>query len=286
MDMSEQVNELAAALTKAQAEIKGASRDSENPFFQSKYADLASVWDACRAALTNHGLSVAQGVGIEGVGVQVTTLLLHSSGQWLRATAISVPKDLSPQSIGSATTYLRRYGLAAMAGVAPEDDDGNAAQGPQRDDVPFDYEPPDETADPRPAFAKGEKRCPYCKKATVIKGKAEYGGGWVCFAKRGGCGQKWSESAPSPTSPSPPSSSPTPSPSSTSTPTPDNRAYLIGEIAKDAAALHLTATEKKLLAGQYLGGLPAQECQDEAALNRLLMFLGDPEAVRQWRAGR
>lgn len=130
IEHSEQINELAAALAKAQSEIKGAVRESNNPFFNSKYADLASVWEACRTALTNQGIAVLQGPSAEGSVLSVTTELVHSSGQWARSRLSTTLKDMTPQTVGSATTYLRRYGLSAMVGVAPlDDDDGNAAQG-------------------------------------------------------------------------------------------------------------------------------------------------------------
>lgn len=129
-ETSPTVGKLAEALAKAQAEIKGATKDSDNPFFKSKYADLESVWEACRTALTNHGIAVIQGPHASGQTLFVTTMLLHSSGEWARSTLSTTLKDQSPQVVGSATTYLRRYGLSAMAGVAPkDDDDGNAAQG-------------------------------------------------------------------------------------------------------------------------------------------------------------
>lgn len=129
IEHSDTINELATALAKAQATMKGALRDSDNPFFKSRYADLASVWDACRAALTSQGIAVLQGPSVVDGVLSVTTLLTHASGQWARSTLSTTLKDHSPQVVGSATTYLRRYGLAAMVGVAPEDDDGNAAQG-------------------------------------------------------------------------------------------------------------------------------------------------------------
>jgi len=133
MQTSEQVNELAAALAKAQGQIKGAVKDAENPHFRSKYADLASVWDACRSALSQHGLSVIQaprGVVSEiGWCVEVETRLLHASGQWMGDT-ITVPVGKpDAQGLGSALTYARRYALASFVGIAPEDDDGNAAVG-------------------------------------------------------------------------------------------------------------------------------------------------------------
>lgn len=126
---SEQINELAAALAKAQGEIKSAAKDSTNPHFKSKYADLASVWDACRAALSKNGLSVAQITATTEAGkVRVTTTLMHSSGQWIEGDLDVKPMQDTAQGIGSTVTYCRRYALAAMVGVAPDDDDdGNAA---------------------------------------------------------------------------------------------------------------------------------------------------------------
>lgn len=130
IEHSEQINELAAALAKAQAEMKGALKDATNPHFNSKYAGLDSVWEACRPALTSHGISVVQAPGAQGNAVSMTTMLLHTSGQWMRSTLDMTAADQRPQAIGSCITYARRYGLSAMAGIAPEDDDdGNAAQG-------------------------------------------------------------------------------------------------------------------------------------------------------------
>jgi len=126
---SEQVNELFAAQSKAQATILGALKDSANPFFKSKYADLASVWDAVRGPLTDNGLCVIQTIGASDTGVSVSTLLGHSSGQWISDTLTLMPKDSSPQSVGSAITYGRRYGLAAITGCPQIDDDANAASG-------------------------------------------------------------------------------------------------------------------------------------------------------------
>lgn len=128
-ERSEQIGELAAALAIAQGKITGALKDSANPFFKSKYADLASVWDACRAALSENGLAVMQLTESDESGVFVTTTLAHSSGQWISSRLHLTPKDGTPQGMGSAITYGRRYALAAMVGVAQVDDDGNAASG-------------------------------------------------------------------------------------------------------------------------------------------------------------
>jgi len=124
---SEQVTELFAALSIAQQNIMGASKDATNPHFGSKYADLASVWDACRKPLTEQGFAVLQPVTADGPKVTITTLLAHKSGQWISAELTMTAEKPTPQGIGSAITYGRRYGLCAMVGISPEDDDGNAA---------------------------------------------------------------------------------------------------------------------------------------------------------------
>ena len=131
MNRSDAINELATALSKAQAAISTAAKGKENPHFKSKYADLASVWDACRGPLTANGLSVLQSPRMTFTGnagmVEVETTLLHASGQWM-SDVITVPvSKLDAQGVGSAVTYARRYALAAFASVAPDDDDGNGA---------------------------------------------------------------------------------------------------------------------------------------------------------------
>jgi len=126
---SEQINELAAALSKAQASITGALKDSANPFYKNRYADLASCWDACRKQLTDNGLSVIQTTDIVADTVVVRTTLAHSSGQWISGILPVKAKDDGPQAQGSGITYARRYALAAMVGLAQIDDDAEAAQG-------------------------------------------------------------------------------------------------------------------------------------------------------------
>lgn len=131
MNQSEQINELATAMAKAQAEVEKAEKRGANPHFRSRYSDLGAVWDAIREPLTKHGLSVVQfpATDIENHCVVIRTRILHASGQWIE-DALSVPvAKWDAQGIGSATTYGRRYSLMAVAGVAPEDDDGEAAVG-------------------------------------------------------------------------------------------------------------------------------------------------------------
>ena len=123
------MKELATAMAKAQGQIKTALKDSKNPHFKSSYADLTSVWDACREALTKNGFSVIQRTDFDAGGeVWLETMLLHSSGEHVSSRYPLRPLKQDPQGYGSAITYARRYCLAAIVGVvADEDDDGNAA---------------------------------------------------------------------------------------------------------------------------------------------------------------
>lgn len=122
---SENLNELAAALAKAQAEMKPAEKNRVNPFFKSSYADLESVWNACREPLSKSGLSVLQIPTVTKNGLVLRTRLLHISGQWIECSYPVSPTKPDPQSLGSAVSYARRYSLAPMVGVVTEDDDGN-----------------------------------------------------------------------------------------------------------------------------------------------------------------
>lgn len=152
MNKSESIAKLSEALSKAQATMAGAKMDSDNPFFKSKYADLSSVWDACRKPLTDNGLAVIQTAAFipeHPELVAIETTLTHSSGEYTTGILAAKPVKNDPQAIGSCVTYLRRYSLAAICGISPEDDDGNAATGQttkptlkptttvkQKDDIP------------------------------------------------------------------------------------------------------------------------------------------------------
>jgi hypothetical protein len=127
MNKSESITKIAPALVKAQAEIKAALKDSTNPHFRSKYADLSSVVEAVKPALLKNGIAFLQGVHDAVDGVAVETMLLHESGEWISSTLRIPAVKQDAQGYGSATTYGRRYGLQAMCGVPAEDDDGNAA---------------------------------------------------------------------------------------------------------------------------------------------------------------
>lgn len=128
---SENINELAAALSKAQSVLEPASKSADNPSFKSKYADLPECIDAAKEALASNGLSVAQFTDVTEEKVTLITQLIHSSGQWIRGYYPVNPVKTDPQSLGAAMTYARRYAFCAITGVSAvdEDDDGNAASG-------------------------------------------------------------------------------------------------------------------------------------------------------------
>jgi hypothetical protein len=128
---SEHVGELITALAKAQAEFTPAIKDSDNPFFKSKYADLAANLNAVRPALNHNGIAIIQADSSDlSRGAAIVRTSLHCGEQWLaveaEAPALDKSGNINVQTIGSAWTYLRRYTLQALCGLASEDDDGNS----------------------------------------------------------------------------------------------------------------------------------------------------------------
>lgn len=131
MRQSDSVKLLAEALAQAQAEMPIVPKDKDNPFFKSKYADLATVVQTVIPVITRHGLAITQFPDFDGDHDLLTTRLLHSSGEWLEASMRVAAVKQDPQALGSALTYAKRYAFCAILGiVADEDDDGNAASAP------------------------------------------------------------------------------------------------------------------------------------------------------------
>lgn len=129
MQKSDSIKELATALAKAQGQLENASKASVNPHFKSKYADLAEVINTIRPVFAEHGLSVMQCPSFDAGIVSVETVLMHSSGEFIASTVSAPVSKQDAQGVGSAITYCRRYALAAVAGIAQEDDDANGAVG-------------------------------------------------------------------------------------------------------------------------------------------------------------
>jgi len=161
---SPSITALAEALARAQGEVENASKNASNPVFRSRYADLAEIINTVRPVLAKHGLALAQFPGYADGVVTLDTVLMHKSGEWMAATsgAPIPPKETKDgrvlpadaQSVGSALTYLRRYSMAAVCGIAQEDDDGNAASRPREQhhqDAP--------TPEPTPAHTDDSDMC-------------------------------------------------------------------------------------------------------------------------------
>lgn len=134
--MSPSIAALAAALAKAQGQMTHASKDATNPHFKTRYADLAAVWSAIREPLAANGLSVIQQVTQAEGMVGVRSVLAHASGEWVASDLQMPVAQKTPQGYGSALTYARRYSLAALVGIAQDDDDGEAGTRPSAPVLP------------------------------------------------------------------------------------------------------------------------------------------------------
>ena len=137
MKQSESITDLATALCLAQAEMGGASKDSNNPFFKSSYADLTSVIKVIKEPFYKYGLSFVQlpVTSAGGNGVGVSTMLMHKSGQWLQGEYLLPMDKVTPQGAGAAITYARRYALQSLVGIPSVDDDGELAMYRNEDKV-------------------------------------------------------------------------------------------------------------------------------------------------------
>lgn len=187
---SEEINELAAAISQAQGEIENASKNSANPHFKSKYADLAEVINCIRPVFSKHGLSVTQFPSYEGGVVSVETVIAHKSGQWMSGTISAPVSKQDAQGVGSATTYCRRYALAAAACLAQEDDDEENAIGRAKQSAPAkkitDSQAADLTAIMEQVGSDAGKFCAYFKINRIAELPAsEYGRAVAMLEKKG-----------------------------------------------------------------------------------------------------
>lgn len=189
MRTSEQIDQLATALAEAQGEFTNPERNRDVEVtmksggkYTFAYATFDAIVEMVRPVLSKHGLAILQPATTHDGIVTVAMRLLHKSGQWVEEDLNIATASADPQQLGSLITYMRRYSLCSMLGIASEeDDDGNAAAGntvaSKKDKAPM------------PA-------CPKCgKTASVIESKPEFGGGWFCFPKKDGCGHKWQPQA-------------------------------------------------------------------------------------------
>lgn len=139
MHTSETIGEIAGALLTFHTKVGSIKKTAENPFFKSKYADLSSILEAIADPLQEAKLTFVQ---FPSGQYGLTTLLMHESGEWVRAEYEMKPSKDDPQGRGSALTYQRRYALCSILGLNTEDDDGNEASGNPKEKV-IQYEKTD-----------------------------------------------------------------------------------------------------------------------------------------------
>lgn len=162
MKRTEFIGELAAALAKANLEIRNAELDRVNPHFKNRYATLGSILNAVRVPLAKHGIATMQTVSMDHGMVLVTTAIMHSSGQCIEDTAMfPLPDKSTVQQMGSAITYLRRYALASICGIVGDEDDDGENDRTQR------VEPRRETF--KPQEARGSAPAPAVRPAAPAR---------------------------------------------------------------------------------------------------------------------
>lgn len=189
---SETLGKLGEALAKAQGAMDAAAKDSVNPHFRSKYADLASIREAIRVPLSVNGLAFFQRTTSTPEGVTVETTLLHSSGEFIRDSCWLPVAQQTAQAYGSALTYARRYSLSSLVGVVAdnEDDDGNAGSAPRPQAKPAHQAAPKAQFQPQQAAAAPSKLDAEVKKfqAATAEVCAVQGHVWNLKGTCDGCG--------------------------------------------------------------------------------------------------
>lgn len=164
---SEQINEISIALSKAQGEMIPAYFDKENPHFKSKYASLSAIWDCCRDPLSKNGLAIIQILSCKDDFISLETMLTHSSGQWFKSVMPVYSAKSTPQALGSAITYMKRYSLSAMIGICTREDDDAEDSEQLMKQQSFSHKSP-------PEVKKEIKKIPgydeLCEKAGIIDG--------------------------------------------------------------------------------------------------------------------
>lgn len=137
---SQTIGKLTESLVKAQSEYNKLIKDSENPFFKSKYADLSACIYSVKDALYKNGLSVVQGTKVVGERNILETTISHTSGEWISGEYLIIPVKNDPQSMGAAMTYARRFTLCGMLFIAAQDDDGETAHGRNQANYPAKHD--------------------------------------------------------------------------------------------------------------------------------------------------
>jgi hypothetical protein len=315
------LGDLAAALAKAQAAFPKVLKDREAKIestrgrYSYRYADLATLLEAVRPGLTANGLALVQPIEVSEHGMVLHTMLLHVSGAHLDSYYPLAAHE-RPQEMGSEITYSRRYAASAILGVASEDDDdGQAAQGANGKSQPraaaatteadlkprnlpaaqldaevaqaFPKDLKPVTVDARELWKKDVRDCPVCgTKGSLRKGAKQYGGGVYCDRNQG-CGYKWKDTPPwKPEIVMGSGEGNAPQQGAASAPRRESdvpREHLIAMIRQTVKALAMSTKELQALKDAYTAGKIVDDATDEQ-LEHLYLFLGDGEAVSQWRA--
>lgn len=139
INMEHATPELLTAYAEAQSEVENAAKNASNTYFSSKYADLAECLNTVRPVFAGKGLSIIQSSAYDGNLLSVTTVVAHAKGGYISAVSSCGISKTDAQEVGKATTYLRRYGLAAMTGIAQEDTDGNEISGKKSEPAPIPF---------------------------------------------------------------------------------------------------------------------------------------------------
>lgn len=196
MEHSDSIQNIAAALVAVQKHLRPIKRNADNPFFKSSYTDLAALSETILPLLTAEGIALVQG----GDGAHLDTILVHTSGEWIR-TSLPMPAETNPQKLGSSITYLRRYALAAIVGAVSEgeDDDGNAASHPTSRLAPASNPPrPSPQSEARPTTAPavtvpsggGSPALTLTVDAVAVSSGEKNGNPWTRYSATFGNGDK------------------------------------------------------------------------------------------------
>jgi len=184
VDNDTAIKDFVESFCRAQKAFKKITKSTNNPFYNSKYADLETIIEATNKALCDNWLMVTQHTISEGDLVGVLTVLMHKGGHSISSKLLLKPAKNDPQGVGSTITYARRYSLSAILGVASEDDDdGNNASQPN--------DKPESKATPN----AGLPTCPKCNTNKGVMKDKNKEGVFYCFPKKGGCGNSWTPKA-------------------------------------------------------------------------------------------
>jgi hypothetical protein len=159
MERSPSIKQLAAKVAKIQGEMDAVAKDATNPHYKSSYATLAAVMAEVMPRLSAHGIALLQPATMAEGRVVVETVLVDSaSDEWVSGACSAIPQGLGPQQVGATITYLRRYGLSSLLGVATEDDDGETAHGRGEKEAPANPAAPATAPATAPPADDGNKK--------------------------------------------------------------------------------------------------------------------------------